>query len=581
MNQSANENISSKKILTQRIATVMPIVGWLPKYQSLWVLPDLIAGITLAAYLIPLAMAYASLAGLTPEAGMYSCIFSGVVYALFASSRHLSVGPTAAISLMVASVVGAMAGGDMALYSAIAAMTAAIVALMGFLAWALRLSTFMSFISETILLGFKAGAALSIISTQLPKLFGVPGGGKNFVERIILLLPQLGGTNLTVLAVGMGALVFLLVGERLFPGRPVALVAVVFSIVAVSVFGLTGHGVSVVGLLPQGLPRLEIPKVGVEYAEGLFELALACFLLSYIESISAARAFAQRHHYSVSPRQELLGLGMANLAAAIGQGYPVAGGLSQSAVNERAGARTPVSLIVASSIIAVTLLFLTGLFRNLPEVMLAAIVIVAVSGFIKTSDFKRLRDISRLEFHVALVAFVGVLLLGILKGVLISAVASILLLLRMMANPHVATLGRIPGTQRFSDVARHPDNELLPGIFLFRVEAALLYFNVENIDATVLNRVSAANSSVKLVVCDLSTSPYIDAAGARMLAQLQDQLSAEGIMFRVAEAHAEVRDILRASGVDRQIGGVSRRTSISDVIRDFTSRMSEPPPESF
>lgn len=569
---TANEAIFSKTSFAGRIAAVMPIIAWLPRYQTTWLWSDLIAGLTLAAYAVPVAMAYASLAGLTPQVGIYCYIFGGLVYALFASSRHLSIGPTAAISVMVASVVGAMAGGDMALYAAIAAMTAGIVAVISILAWLLRLSTFVNFISETILLGFKAGAALSIIATQLPKLFGVPGGGDSFIERLVFFARQLGDTNLIVLATGMTVFIVLLFSDRLLPGRPVALVVVVLSIAAVSELGLVNHGVKVVGSLPHGLPKFGLPKVGLQHAEGLLELAFACFLLSYIESISAARAFAQKHHYSVDPQQELLGLGMANLVMAFGHGYPVGGGLSQSAVNEGAGARTPLSLIVASVTLLIALLFLSGLLQNLPEVVLAAIVIAAVSGFIKITDFNRLRDISRFEFHVAMVAFVGVLLFGILKGVLISAVASILMLLRLMADPHVAVLGRIPGTQRFSDVARHPDNELISGIFLFRVEAALLYFNVENIGKTVLELVHASETPVSLVVCDLSTSPYIDASGAQMLAQLQRQLAAEDIKFRVADAHAEVRDILRASGVDQRLGGVSRYTSISDIINDFYSQ---------
>jgi SulP family sulfate permease len=566
---NANEVILSKTSFVGRIAAVMPIIAWLPRYQADWLLSDLIAGLTLAAYAVPVAMAYASLAGLAPQVGIYCYIFGGIVYALFASSRHLSIGPTAAISVMVASVVGSMAGGDVSLYAAIAAMTAGIVALISIMAWLLRLSSFVNFISETILLGFKAGAALSIIATQLPKLFGVPGGGDSFIERLIYFVRHMGDTNFNVLAIGVGVLAVLLVGERLLPGRPVALAAVVLSIVVVSEFGLVDHGVKVVGVLPHALPKFGLPKVGFQHAEGLLELAFACFLLSYIESISAARAFAQKHHYSVDPQQELLGLGMANLVTAFGQGYPVGGGLSQSAVNEGAGARTPMSLIVASVTLFIALLFLSGMLQNLPEAVLAAIVIAAVSGFIKISDFNRLRDISRFEFHVAMVAFVGVLLFGILKGVLISAVASILMLLRLMADPHVAVLGRIPGSQRFSDVARHPDNELIPGIFLFRVEAALLYFNVENIDKTVLELVHASETPVSLVVCDLSTSPYIDASGAQMLAQLQRQLAAEDIKFRVADAHAEVRDILRASGVDQRLGGVSRYISISDIISEY------------
>jgi len=559
----------SKTAAARWITTVLPILDWLPKYQSAWLRSDLVAGLTLAAYAAPVGIAYSSLAGLPPEAGLYCFIFGGAIYALFASSRHLAIGPTAAISVMVASVVGSMAGGDASIYAAIAALTAGLVAIICFLSWLLRLSTFVNFISETILLGFKAGAALSIAATQLPKLFGLPGGGGHFFQRIFTLFGQLLDTNPTVLIIGAVSLALLAFGERLFPKRPVALLVVLLNIAAVALFGLAGYGVNVVGNIPGGMPRFGIHNIGIEHVEGLVELAFACFLLSYIESISAARTLAMKHDYQVDPRQELLGLGAANLAAAFGHGYPVAGGLSQSAVNEEAGARTPLALVIASLTLTMSLLFLTGLLRNLPEAVLAAIVLVAVSSFIKIPDFRRLWQISRIEFLVAIVAFVAVLFLGILKGVMFAAVASILFLLHHMANPHVAPLGRIPGSERFTDITRHADNELFPGIFMFRVEAPLLYFNVENIDRTVLRYVDTAASPVRLVVCDLSTSPYIDAAGARMLARLQEQLANEGIQFRVADAHAEVRDILRAMGVDKRLGGVSRRISIQDIINEF------------
>ncbi len=559
----------SKTAAARWITTVLPILDWLPKYQSAWLRSDLVAGLTLAAYAAPVGIAYSSLAGLPPEAGLYCFIFGGAIYALFASSRHLAIGPTAAISVMVASVVGSMAGGDASIYAAIAALTAGLVAIICFLSWLLRLSTFVNFISETILLGFKAGAALSIAATQLPKLFGLPGGGGHFFQRIFTLFGQLRDTNPTILIIGAVSLALLAFGERLFPKRPVALLVVLLNIAAVALFGLAGYGVNVVGNIPGWMPQFGIHNIGIEHVEGLVELAFACFLLSYIESISAARTLALKHDYQVDPRQELLGLGAANLAAAFGHGYPVAGGLSQSAVNEEAGARTPLALVIASLTLTMSLLFLTGLLRNLPEAVLAAIVLVAVSSFIKIPDFRRLWQISRIEFLVAIVAFVAVLFLGILKGVMFAAVASILFLLHHMANPHVAPLGRIPGSERFTDITRHPDNELFPGIFMFRVEAPLLYFNVENIDRTVLRYVDTAASPVRLVVCDLSTSPYIDAAGARMLARLQEQLANEGIQFRVADAHAEVRDILRAMGVDKRLGGVSRRISIQDIINEF------------
>jgi anti-anti-sigma factor len=354
-----------------------------------------------------------------------------------------------------------------------------------------------------------------------------------------------------------------------FPRRPVALAVVVFSTGIVSYFGLSDYGIKVVGVVASGFPTLSIPSFHTEQFEGLLELAFACFLISYVESIAAARTFASKHHYIIDSRQELLGLGAANLIAAIGHGYPVAGGLSQSAVNEKSGAKTPLSLIFASATLVIVLIFMTGMLRNLPESVLAAIVLVAVSGFVKIDDFKRLKQISRIEFNVALVAFIGVLLLGILKGVAISAIASILFLLRMMARPHIAVLGRIPGSTRFSDAGRHTTNERFPGLFLFRIEAPLLYFNVETVNTTVLDAIHSEKTAIRLAVCDLSTSPYIDAAGARMLLQLEDELEREGIQLRVAEAHAEVREILRITGVSESLGGVSRHTALADIVEEF------------
>src|SRR5512133_183743 len=570
MNSPPNGNgLPSKNGSSHWLVRLIPIIGWLPTYQRSWLWSDLIAGLTLAAYAVPVAMAYASLAGLTPQVGLYCYIGSGIVYALFASSRHLAIGPTAAISVMVASVVGTMAGGDPANYAAMAATTAGMVAAICLLAWIMRLSSFVNFISETILLGFKAGAALSIATMQLPKLFGIAGDGDSFFERVLAIGRHIGDTNPVVLAIGCGSLILLLAGERLFPGRPVALAIVVISTAAVSLFDLGVQGVRIVGQIPAGLPALGLPLIGLQQLEGLLELSFACFLLSYVESIAAARTFAVKYRYTIDPHQELLGLGAANLLAALGHGYPVGGGLSQSAVNEKAGARTSLSLVFASIALVLVVLFLTGLLRNLPEAVLAAIILVAVAGFVKIDDFKQLWHVSRLEFNVALVAFVGVLLLGILKGVAVSVIASILFLLRMMAKPHVAVLGRIPGSIRFSDAARHTSNELFPGLFLFRVEAPLLYFNVDNIVNVVLDRIHRESIPVRLAVCDLSTSPYIDAAGARMLAQLEEQLEQEGIQFKVTEAHAEVREILRATGISERLGGVSRHTALAEIVEDF------------
>jgi SulP family sulfate permease len=546
---------------------MFPPAQWLAAYQPPWLRHDIVAGVTLAAYAIPVSLAYATLAGLPPQYGIYCYLVAGPAYALLGSSRQLAIGPTSAISMLVGTTLIGMAEGDPQRWAAIAALTALIFASMSVLAWALKLSSLVNFISETILLGFKAGAALTIALTQLPKLFGVKGGGEQFFERLWILAGQLGDTNLAVLGFGLLAIGLLVAGEKLLPGRPVALFVVAASIVALSLTPLASMGFKLVGVLPAGLPDLVLPSLRPRDVDGIIPLALACFLLAYIEGVSAARALAQRHGYEIDARQELLALGAANLASAVGQGYPVAGGLSQSTVNDRAGAKTPLALVFASITIALCLVFLAGLLANLPNVVLAAIVLVAVKGLINIPELRRVWKLSRMEFWVAMAAFAGVLLLGILKGVLLAAIVSMLLLIGRVARPHVARLGRVPGTNRFSDCDRNPDNELIPGVLILRVESGLLYFNVDHVRNTARGLIAAAGEGLRLVIWDLSSSPYVDIAGARMLGEVQRELAPRGAKLRLVEARAGVRDLLRAE-VGTSVGEVSRRLSIDDAIAE-------------
>jgi SulP family sulfate permease len=542
-----------------------PPARWLMHYKVSWLGHDVVAGVTLAAYAIPVSLAYATLAGLPPQYGIYCYLVAGPAYALLGSSRQLAIGPTSAISMLVGTTLVGMAEGDPQRWVAIAGLAALVFASMSLLAWALKLSSLVNFISETILLGFKAGAALTIALTQLPKLFGVPGGGEQFFERLWILATQLGDANWAVLAFGLFAIGLLIAGEKLFPGRPVALFVVAASIVALSVTPLASMGFKLVGVLPAGLPDLVLPSLRPREVDGIFPLALACFLLAYIEGVSAARALAQEHGYEIDARQELLALGVANLASAIGQGYPVAGGLSQSTVNDRAGARTPLALVFASITIALGLVFLTASLANLPNVVLAAIVLVAVKGLINIPELYRVWKVSRMEFWIAMAAFAGVLLLGILKGVLLAAIVSMLLLIRRVARPRVARLGRIPGTNRFSDRERNPDNEAVPGVLIVRVESSLLYFNVDHVRDCARRLIAEAGKDLHLAIWDLSSSPYVDIAGARMLGEVQRELAARGAKLQLVEARADVRDLLRAE-IGASVGEVSRRLSIDNAI---------------
>jgi MFS superfamily sulfate permease-like transporter len=291
-------------------------------------------------------------------------------------------------------------------------------------------------------------------------------------------------------------------------------------------------------------------------------------MLGAVETAAIGRMFARKHGYRLDANQEFLALAGANLAAGLGSGFPVSGGMSQSLVNESGGARTPLSGLIAAGIVLLVAVFFSGLLRNLPQPVLAAIVLVAVTGLVKIAALKRLWRLHRSEFLIAMAALLGVLGAGILRGVLIGALISILLLLRRASRPHVAVLGRIPGTDRFSDSTRNAGNEPIPRALVFRVESSLLYFNVEYVRNTVWERVQAARPGLRGVVWDFSTSPHVDVAGAEMLAELHKDLAAAGISFRIVEARGSVRDILRAEGLDERVGSISRHVSLNDVLAE-------------
>jgi sulfate permease, SulP family len=550
---------------------IFPPLTWLAEYEPSWLRQDAIAGLTLAAYAIPVSLAYAGLAGLPPQVGIYGYMLGGIGYALLGSSRQLAVGPTSAISLMIAGTVGSLAGDDAIRYAQIASLSACAIALLCLIAWLFKLSILVRLVSDSILVGFKAGAGLTIIMSQLPSLFGVIGGGHNFFERAIRLAGQLGDINPMVLAIGVVACLLLLLGERFLPGRPVGLTVVALSILMATLFGLPSLGIPVTGNIPEGLPAFAVPTIGMLEFDELFPIAAGCVLLAYIEGVSAARSFAAKHGYSLDVQQEFLGLGAANLAVAFGHGYPVAGGLSQSAVNDAAGARTPLALVLCSFALALCLLFFTGLLTNLPKAVLAAIVFAAVYKLVDASALLRMWRVSRIDFYAAAIALVSVLLLGILQGVLLAALASIFLLLGRASQPNIAFLGRLPGTGRYSDSARHEGVVPLVGVIAFRPEASLLYINAETILETVLNAFRKS-SDIKLVACDLSASPYIDLAGARMLHDLYDELASRHVAFCIVGAHAQLRDLLRAEGLAEKTDSGEWLQTLDSVLGEARPR---------
>jgi len=529
-------------------------------------LADVVAGVTLAAYMIPAAIGDASLARLPPQAGLYACLFAGLVFWFLCGSRHTSVTVTSAISLLVGTTLGSMAPDEPARVAALAACTALMVGVMSLAAFALRAGSLVAFISESVLIGFKAGVALTLVGTQLPKVLGISGVHGGFFHCVTETFARMDEANVASVAIGAGALGLLIVGRVLLARVPMALVVVVAGVVLTGALGLGARGVHMLGEVPRGLPVPGLPRVHAQDLNEILPLAMACFLLGTVETVAIGRMFASKHADRLDANREFLALAGANLAAGLGQGFPVSGGMSQSLVNEGAGAKTPMSGLVCALVILAVALFLSGLLRDLPQQVLAAVILMAVPGLVRVDAIRHLARVQPSELLVAGAALGGVLASGLLRGVLIGAVLSMVLMIRRVARPTVAFLGRIPGTRRYSDLERHPDNEQVPGVLVFRCESDLVYFNAEHVLDAVMLKVRESRPHVRVVICDLSTSPIIDASGAEMLSTMANRLRDAGARLVIVEARAKMRDRLRAQGLEKLTGPIDRQIGVAEAV---------------
>jgi sulfate permease, SulP family len=552
--------------LIARLRTAVPARRWLRGYGRAWFRSDAVAGITLAASLLPAALGDASLANLPPEAGLYACLFSGLVFWLFCSSRHTTITVTSAVALLIGASLGGIAGGDTTRFGALAAATALLVSVIAVCAWLAKAGAIVNFISESVMVGFKCGVALFLASTQLPKLFGFHGEHGDFWENSGYFLAHLNETNATAIGIGATALAVLVLGKIFLKNKPVALFVVVGAIVASAALGLDARGVKLLGTVPQGLPAVGLPAVRWADLNDLLPLAFACFLLSAVETAAIGRMFTAKHGGRLDANQEFLALAVSNMAAGLGRGLPVSGGMSQSVVNEGGGARTPVSGAIAAGLMLVVVLFFSHLLRALPQPVLAAVVLVAVAGLFNVSALRQMWRGDRQEFVVAAAAIVGVLGSGLLRGVLIGAVISLVQLIRRASAVRVAPLGRIPGTDRFSDLERHPDNERTPGVLVLRPEAPVVYFNVDHVCDAIRDRTREDATPPGLVVLDLSAAPFVDQQSVHTLAGLADELKAAGVRVQAVEVRSSVRDRLRREGLSERLGTVDRFTSVADAV---------------
>ena len=558
---------TSASTLTARLARWIPAVGWLASYRLSWLRVDLVAGITLAAYLLPGGIGDASLANLPPEAGIYACLFSALVFWLFCSSRHTAISVTSAISLLIGSSLGGIANGDASRFSALAAGTAILVSLIAFLAWLVKAGSIVNFISESVLVGFKCGVALFLASTQLPKLFGVHGAHGDFWENSGTFLKHLNETNPASLAIGGSALAALVLGKIFLKNRPVAIFVVVGGIVASGLLGLDARGVKLLGEVPQGLPAIGLPAIQWADLNALLPLAVACFMLGAVETAAIGRTFAAKHGGRLDANQEFLALAASNLAAGLGRGFPSAAACLNHWSTKVAGPARPVGRLCGVN---------PSGSDAIPHTFIECTAATGIGSCRARGSCRFVPAVGpetplaiqpKAEFAVAMPPCwrAGA---GLLRGVLIGALLSLVLLIRRVSRPHVAFLGRIPDTSRFSDLERHPDNEAIPEVLIFRAEAGLLYFNINHVRDTIEERVRAEKET-KLVVLDLSEVSIVDMHAAEMLAGLAGELAAKGIKIQAVEAHSQVRDRLRSEGLEERLGGIERLRTVADVADDF------------
>ena len=556
----------------------LPIVGWLRNYQRADLGPDLVAGLTTAVMLVPQAMGYALLAGLPPIHGLYAAVAPLMFYAVLGTSRHLAVGPVAMDSILVAGAVGAIATVGTENYILVAAalgmMVGAIQAGLGFL----RAGFLVNFLSRPVVAGFTAAAALIIAASQLGHLLGVDLPRTYHVHRVIWgAIQSVSDWSWPTLTIGALSIAALVVSKKRFPRVPAALLVVVATTLAVWALGLSNQGVSIVGEVPAGLPGFSLPSIDPEVLTQLIPAAATIALVSFMEAISVGRVFAQAHRYDIHPNRELIALGFANLAGGATGGYPIAGGFSRSAVNVRAGARTQLAALVTCAVVVITLLAFTRAFFYLPKAALSAIIVAAVAGLIDIPGAAEVYRVKRADFYLLVLTFVATLSLGIQWGILVGVAASVLLFLVRTTRPYFAVLGRIPESQTYLNAARHPHAETMPGIILVRVDAQFYFGNVSFLKETVRTLVRDSETPVRFFVLEAAGVNDLDSAAAATLAELDEELAAQGVRLVLTRIKGPVRDVLHRSGLLEKLAAEGRvYLSTHRAIEVLRSGMSLP-----
>jgi sulfate permease, SulP family len=539
------------------VGRYVPILSWLPRYDRSWLPFDAIAGLTLWGLVVPEGMAYAGIAGLPPQAGLYTLTASLLVYALLGTSRHLSVGGTSATAALLASSVAAAlvasayaTASDPQTYQAYAAGFVLVTGLVFLVAGIARMGFITQFLSKPVMDGFVVGLAIFVVVGQLNKLFGVEKTEGNTVEKLLGIIRELPQANLATVAAGAVALAALALLPRLSRRIPAGLVVLFGAIVLSAVLGLEARGVAVVGTLPAGLPAPAVPSVPVADLLGMALPAIGVLLVAFSESLGVAHEFAEKHGYEVDADQELNAHAFVNLASGLFGGMLAAGGMSGSAVKEGAGARSQVANLVAWAATIVTLLFLTPLFTSLPEAVLAALIIHAVWHILASRKLMTLRREAPLEVWFGVLALVGVLFIDVLQGMMIGLLASLAFVVYRSSRPHLSSLGRVPGAPgAYSDLARHPEDVPVPGVLIARLDAPMYYANALTARDRLKAMVAGATPPPRAVILDAEGQDALDITSADVLKGLFAELGRSGVEVYVANVHAPVLERARVTGL--------------------------------
>jgi SulP family sulfate permease len=553
------------------LGRIFPILGWLSTYQKDWLRFDLVAGLTAAAVVIPKAMAYAAIAGLPLAVGLYTSLVPLVVYALMGTSRPLSVTSTATLAILAAGALGQVApGGDIASLMAASATLALLAGAFLLLGGLLRLGAVANLISDPVLTGFKAGIGVIIVLDQLPKLLGIHITKAGFFRDIVSIGKHLPETSLPTLLLALAMLALMLGLEHFTPRVPAPLVTVAIGIAASYYAGLDKAGIALVGKVEAGLPSFAMPDLSM--VEQLWPAALGIALMSFVETAAAGRAFIRRGDTVPNANQELVATGVANLAGSFFHIMPAGGGTSQTAVNDSAGARSQVAGLVAAAVVVATLLFLAPLFGLMPHPTLAAVVVIASIGLVSPAEFRAILKIRSMEFRWAIIAMVGVLLLGTLKGILVAVLVSLLaIIIRANLYP-LLVLGRKPDTNVFRPRSpEHPEDETFSGLLLLRPVGAIYFANAPRLGQEMRSLVR--EFAPRVVVLDFSAVPSLEFTALRMLTDGEEKLRVEGTMLWLVSLNPEVLAVVRNSLLWERLGGermfFNLEQAVEKYLRDY------------